>query len=262
MIDSHAHLDDPEFDADREAAIARARAAGVEAILCVGTTLASSLAAVRLAETHADVYAAIGVHPNSCAEAGQGDWEAIAALAEHPRVVALGETGLDRHWNFAPLELQIEWFRRHLRLGRQTGLPVIIHCRDAAADLLPLLQEGTAAGRPALLMHAFSGDKAMAVKCLELGMFLSFAGNATYGDKKFQSLRAAAAAVPADRILIETDCPYLTPEPLRGKQRNEPALVAHTAACLAGLRGVSVAQFVAETTANARRLFGRMKKEG
>ena len=146
MIDTHAHLDDPEFDADREAAIARARAAGVEAIVCVGTTLASSRAAVRLAETHADIYAAVGVHPNSCAEAGHGDWEAIAALAEHPRVVALGETGLDRHWDFAPLELQIEWFRRHLRLGRQTGLPVVVHCRDAAADLLPILQEGTAAG--------------------------------------------------------------------------------------------------------------------
>ena len=260
MIDTHAHLDDPDFDADREAVIARARAAGVEAIVCVGTTLASSRAALRLAEMHADVYAAVGVHPNSCADAGLGDWEAIAAMAEHPRVVALGETGLDRHWDFAPLELQIEWFRRHLRLGRRTGLPVIVHCRDAAADLLPLLQEEAATGLPAVLMHAFSGDAAMAVKCLELGLFLSFAGNVTYANKKFQPLRAAAAAVPADRIVIETDCPYLTPEPFRGKQRNEPALVAHTAACLARLRGVSVAQFAAETTANAQRLFGRMLK--
>ncbi len=240
----------------------RRRAAGVEAIVCVGTTLASSRAAVQLAETHAGIYAAVGIHPNSCVEASNGDWQAIAALAEHPRVVALGETGLDRHWDFAPLELQIEWLRRHLRLGRQTGLPVVIHCRDAAADLLPILQAETAAGPPALLVHAFSGDEATAVKCLELGMFLSFAGNATYANKKFQSLRAAAAVVPADRILIETDCPYLTPEPLRGRQRNEPALVAHTAAYLAGLRGVSVAQFAAETTANARRLFGRMGDEG
>ena len=177
-------------------------------------------------------------------------------------MVALGETGLDCHWDFAPLELQVEWLRRHLRLAKRTGLPAIVHCRDAAADLLPILQEEAAARLPALLMHAFSGDETLAVKCLELGMFLSFAGNATYANKKFQSLRAAAVVVPADRILIETDCPYLTPEPFRGRQRNEPALAAHTAACLAGLRGVSVAQFAAETTANARRIFGRLKAEG
>ncbi len=257
MIDSHAHLDDPQFDADRDAVIARAVAAGVETIVCVGTTLESSRAAVRLAERYGEVYAAVGIHPNSCAEAAADDWAGIVALADHPRVVAVGETGLDRYWDFAPLDLQIDYFRRHLRLGGQRKLPVIIHCRDAAADLIPLLESAAAAGPVHALLHAFSGDAAMAAKCLELGLSLSFAGNVTYRNKKFQPLRAAAAAVPADRILVETDSPYLTPEPLRGKRpRNEPALVVHTAAGLAELRGVPPAQLAAETTANARRLFG------
>jgi TatD DNase family protein len=257
MIDSHAHLDDPQFDADRDAVLARAAAAGVEQIVCVGTTLESSRAAVRLAESYPQVYAAVGIHPNSCAEAAADDWEQIVSLAEHPRVVALGETGLDRHWDFAPLELQIDYFHRHLSLARERRLAVIIHCRDAAADLLGLLQSAAAAGPVHGVLHAFSGDAAMAAKCLELGLFLSFAGNATYRNQKFQPLRAAAALVPADRILIETDAPYLTPEPLRGKQpRNEPALVAHTAASLAALRGVAPAEFAATAAANARQLFG------
>jgi TatD DNase family protein len=256
MIDTHAHLDDPQFDADRDDVIARSVAAGVEMIVCVGTTLDFSRIAVRLAETYPQVYAAVGIHPNSCADASEGDWEQIAALLDHPRVVAIGETGLDRHWDFAPLDLQIEWFRRHIRLGRQHRLPLIIHCRDAATDMFPLLVEAAADGPLLGLMHAFSGDAAMAAKCLELGLYVSFAGNVTYTNKKFLSLRAAAVAIPADRILIETDCPYLTPEPYRGKpQRNEPAMVAHTAACLAQLRGIAVEQFAADTTANARRLF-------
>ncbi len=256
MIDSHAHLDDPQFDADRDAVIARCLAAGVESVVCVGTSLDSSRAAVRLAETHPAVYAAVGIHPNSCAEAAGGDWDQIVALADHPRVVALGETGLDRHWDFSPLELQIDYFRRHLRLGRNRKRPVIIHCRDAATELIPLLEADAVAGPVHAVLHAFSGETAMAAKCLELGLSISFAGNVTYTNKKFQPLRAAAVAVPADRILIETDCPYLTPEPLRGKQpRNEPALVVHTAAHLAQLRGVPTAQLAAETAANARRLF-------
>jgi TatD DNase family protein len=257
MIDSHAHLDDPQFDDDRQLVIARSQAAGVQAIVCVGTTLESSRAALQLAETYPQVYAAVGIHPNSCADAAEGDWDQIVALLDHPRAVAVGETGLDRHWTFAPWELQIDYFRRHLSLGRLRRRPVIIHCRDAAEELLPLLEEEAAAGPLLGILHAFSGDAALAAKFLELGLAVSFAGNVTYSNKKFQPLRAAAATIPADRILIETDCPYLTPEPLRGKQpRNEPALVAHTAACLAGLRGVPVGQLAAETAANARRLFG------
>ena len=135
MIDTHAHLDDPQFDEDRDAVLARSQAAGVEAIVCVGTTLESSRAAVRLAENYSQIYAAVGIHPNSCAEATDDQWQQIVALAEHPRVVALGETGLDRYRVFAPLDRQIEFFGRHLRLGRRRRLPVIIHCREAAADV-------------------------------------------------------------------------------------------------------------------------------
>jgi TatD DNase family protein len=256
MIDTHAHLDDEQFHPDREAVMARAAAAGVEAMICVGTTVESSRAALRIAETYAQVYAAVGIHPNSCAEANAGDWERIVELLDHPRVVALGETGLDRYWDNAPIELQREYFARHLRLGQQRDLPVIIHCRDAQADLMPMLREMAGARPLRAVLHAFSGDAAMAAECLQLGLAISFAGNVTYTNKKFQTLRAVAATIPDDRILIETDCPYLVPEPHRGRQRrNEPALVAHTAAHLAALRGVPVEQFAAQTAANARQVF-------
>jgi TatD DNase family protein len=255
-IDSHAHLDDEQFASDRDAVIARAVAAGVQAIVCVGTTVQSSRAAVRVAQTCPQVYAAVGIHPNSCAEAAPGDWEQIIELLNHPRVVALGETGLDRYWDSAPIALQQDYFARHLQLGQQRDVPVIIHCREAQAELMPMLREAAARGPLRAVLHAFSGDPAVAAECLELGLAISFAGNATYTNKKFQTLRAAVVAIPGDRILIETDCPYLVPEPLRGKQkRNEPALVAHTAAALAAFRGVPVEQFAAQTTANARRMF-------
>ena len=256
MIDTHCHLDDEQFDADRDAVVDRAAAAGVEVMIALGTTAASSRATVRIAETYSAVFAAVGIHPNSCAEAAPGDWDAVVNLLDNGRVVALGETGLDRYWDHAPIELQRDYFDRHLRLSQARDLPVVIHCRDAWTDVLPMLHEAAARGPLRAVMHAFSGDAAMAAECLELGLYVSFAGNATYTNKKFQSLREAAAVVPADRILIETDSPYLTPEPLRGKQkRNEPAMVAHTAAALAALRGVSQAVFKRETTANARRLF-------
>jgi TatD DNase family protein len=256
MIDTHAHLDDDQFDADRDAVIARAVAAGVEAIVCVGTTVQSSLAAIRIAETYPQAYAAVGIHPNSCAEAREGDWERIVDLLDHPRVVALGETGLDRYWDYAPIELQRDYFARHLQLGKDRDLPVIIHCRDAQADLMPMLHQAAVGQSLRAVLHAFSGDAAMAAECLGLGLFVSFAGNVTYTNKKFQTLRAAAATIPDDLILIETDCPYLAPEPHRGKQkRNEPALVAHTAAHLAAIRNVAVEQFAAQTAANARRVF-------
>ncbi|MGA2031821.1 MAG: TatD family hydrolase [Thermoguttaceae bacterium] len=256
MIDSHAHLDDQQFDADRHAVVQRALQAGVEAILCVGTTAATSEAAVRVAETYSQVYAAVGIHPNSCAEAGADDWPRITALLQHPRVVAMGETGLDRYWDFAPIELQTEYFVRHLQLAQQRDLPVVIHCREAQEDVLSVLRAAVARAPLRAVLHAFSGDAAMAAECLELGLHVSFAGNVTYTNKKFQTLRTVAAGVAANRILIETDSPYLTPEPLRGRQkRNEPALMVHTASQLAALRGIPLDQFAAQTTQNARQLF-------
>jgi TatD DNase family protein len=231
--------------------------AGVEYILCAGVDAATSAAAVRLADEFPQVYAAVGIHPNSVAAAAPGDWERVVELLDHPRVVALGETGLDRYWDASPIELQRGNFQRHLELSRERGLPVVIHCRDAKDDLLPVLREDFRRGPINGILHAMSGDAAMADECVALGLHISFAGNVTYKNKKFEVLRTAAAAVPSDRLLVETDSPYLIPEPLRGKQRrNEPALVAHTATFLAGLRGMAVERLASQTAENAELLFG------
>jgi TatD DNase family protein len=259
LFDTHAHLDQEEFDADRAEVVRRAVAAGVEHILCVGVDVATSAAAVRLADEFPQVFAAVGIHPNSISAAAPRDWEQIVALLDRPRVVALGETGLDRYWDAAPIELQRESFQRHLELSRKRNLPVVIHCRDASADLMPMLREDFQRGPIRGILHAMSGDAAMADECVSLGLHVSFAGNVTYKNKKFETLRAAAAVVPTERLLIETDSPYLTSEPLRGKQRrNEPGLMAHTARFLAELRGVAVELLQSQTTENAKRLFGLM----
>jgi TatD DNase family protein len=256
-VDTHVHLDQTEFDADRDCVLAHSRQAGVAAVVCVGVSADSSQTTLRLAESSEGVYAAVGIQPNYCAQAAIDDWPRVVAMAAHHRVVALGETGLDRHWDYAPFDLQQDYLDRHLRLAAERGLPVVIHCRDAEADLLPMLRAAAARGPLQGVLHAFSGDAATAAACLELGLYVSFAGAVTYKNKKFQPLRALAATIPVDRILIETDSPYLVPEPLRGKQkRNEPAYLVHTAECLAGLRGVGLEEFAAQTTANARRLFG------
>ncbi len=183
----------------------------------------------------------------------QGDWERIVALAGEPGVVAIGETGLDRHWDFTPFDVQQDYFDRHLRLAAERGLPFVVHMRDCDEDILAMLREAHARGPLVGVMHSFTGSRAMAEECLAMGMHVSFAGMVTY--KKSDELRAIAAIVPDDRILIETDAPYLSPEPVRKIKRNEPAHVRHTAACLAEVRGVSLETFAAQTTANARRLF-------
>jgi TatD DNase family protein len=255
-FDTHAHLDQADFDADRGEVIARAHEAGVTTILCPAVSAESSRAVLRLAERF-DLLAAVGIHPNSTHEAAPGDWGEVAAMIDQPRVAALGETGLDRYWDFAPILLQQEYLDRHLRLSQQRDVPVILHCRDAQADMLASLRTATARGPICGVIHAFSGDAAFAAECLAFGLYISFAGNVTYSNKKFEPLRAAARTIPADRLLIETDSPYLVPQIFRGKQkRNEPAHVVQTAAFLAELRGVPLDQFAAATTANARRLFG------
>ncbi|NQT11513.1 MAG: TatD family hydrolase, partial [Planctomycetes bacterium] len=211
MIDTHAHLDAKEFNPDRPAVIARARSAGVDQILCPGITAESSLAVVRLAEAQEGLFAAIGIHPNYAAEAAPDDWDRVAALVAHDRVVAVGETGLDRHWDFTPIQLQREYFDRHLRLAQEHDLPLVIHCREAEADLLPILRKAAAQKPLTGVLHAFSGEPSLADACLELGLHLGFAGAVTYKNKKFTSLRTVAARVPDDRLLIETDSPYLVP---------------------------------------------------
>jgi TatD DNase family protein len=254
-FDTHAHLDQADFDADRGEVVARAREAGVATVLCPAVSAESSRAVVRLAEEY-NLLAAVGIHPNSTHEAAAGDWEQVSAMVDRPRVAALGETGVDRYWDFAPISLQQEYLGRHLRLSQECGLPVILHCRDAQDDLLASLRVAAARGPISGVVHAFSGDTAFAAECLALGLYVSFAGNVTYSNKKFESLRAAACTIPADRLLIETDSPYLTPQIFRGKQkRNEPMHVVQTATFLAQLRGVPLDQLAADTTANARRLF-------
>lgn len=253
LFDTHCHLDEPAFDGDRDEVLARAREAGVVGMVTIGTTALSSVAAADLAKRHGDVYAAVGIQPNYVAEEKAGDWERIVVLASEERVVAIGETGLDRYWDYTPFGQQAEAFDRHLELSWRTGKPFVVHCREAEADVVAQLRNAAAGGPLRGVMHSFSGDFATAEGCLELGLFISFAGMVTF--KRNDVLRAVAKAVPLDRILFETDAPYLAPMPHRGK-RNEPAYVAQTAAVLADVHGMAVEEFGAVTTENARRLFG------
>jgi TatD DNase family protein len=254
LIDTHAHLDSDQFAGDLPAVLGRARAAGVVQIVAVGTTAPSSAACVQMAADHPGVFATVGVHPNEIMQAGAGARDEVVRLLDRPGVVGLGETGLDRYWDKTPFAVQEEWFAWHLELGRTRGLPVVIHCREAEADVLRMLREAFDKHGPVRgVMHSFVGSQATAEACLAMGLHLSFAGMLTY--KNAANVRDVAAKVPPDRVMVETDCPYLSPVPLRGK-RNEPAHVVHTAACLAGLLGVSPQELAEATTRNARALFG------
>lgn len=255
MIDTHAHLFDDRFASDLPAVLARAEAAGVERVVCLGIDANSNRASVRIARMYPLVVAAVGIQPNHAAEAAPGDWDEVVRLAEsEPRVVAIGETGLDRYWDRAPFALQEEYFVRHIALARRLGKPFVIHCRDAEADVVKVLRaEFDRHGPVRAVMHSFSGDAATAGSCLDMGLYVSFAGMLTY--KSAQPLRDVAACVPLDRLLVETDAPYLAPVPHRGK-RNEPGYVVHTAACLAEVKGVPVEVIDEHTTRNARALFG------
>jgi TatD DNase family protein len=253
FFDTHAHLDAEEFDSDRAEVVARANAAGVANIIAIGTTAATSAHCVEIASQHAGVYAAVGIQPNYVHEAAPGDWDRVVELAKQPGVVALGETGLDRYWDYAPFDLQQDYFDRHLRLSQATGLPFVIHMRDCDIDILQLLREAHARGPLRGVMHSFTGPAEMAAECVAIGLYISFAGMVTY--KKSDDLRATAVTIPADRILIETDSPYLSPEPIRKIRRNEPAHLIHTAHCLAEARGESLEQFAAHTTQNSKALF-------
>jgi TatD DNase family protein len=254
LIDTHAHLDDEQFHADLEAVLERAAAAGVSRIVTIGTTAPSSAACVALAGRYPVLGAAVGIQPNHVAQAEATAWDEIARLVAQPGVVAVGETGLDRHWDYTPFAQQEEYFARHLDLARRHKLPVVIHCREAEADALSMLQDDFNRHGPVRgVMHSFTGDLATAESCLQMGLYISFAGMVTY--KNAQSLRDVAAKIPLDRLLVETDSPYLAPVPVRGK-RNEPAYVAHTAMCLAAVHQLSPDVLAQHATRNARMLFG------
>lgn len=255
LFDTHAHLFDERFHADLPKVLERAVAAGLERIVCLGIDRESSRESVRIARQYPTVAAAVGIQPNHVAEAKPGDWEEVVKLAEtEPSVVAIGETGLDRYWDRTPFSQQEEAFVRHIALARRLGKPFVIHCREAEADVVRVVRAETAAHGPVrAVMHSFSGDMLTALSCLEMGLFISFAGMVTYPNA--QSLRDIAREVPLDRLLVETDCPYLAPQPVRGK-RNEPAFVAHTVAVLAQVKGVTMAEIEERTTRNAKAFFG------
>ncbi|MHC4972426.1 MAG: TatD family hydrolase [Planctomycetota bacterium] len=248
LIDTHAHTNFDAFDADRADVYARAREAGVSAILEVGVGLEGSRAAVERAAAEEMVYAAVGLHPTDLDTFAE-DWPPFEELVRTRDVTAVGECGLDYHWMTAPKEVQADAFRRQIRLARQMALPFIVHCREAEDDLIGILRdEGYGRG----VVHCFGGTRAHAEGILALGLRITFCGNVTY--KKAEGLREAARVVPLDRLMLETDAPFLPPQARRGK-RNEPAFVRHTAEFLAELHGVSFEELARQTTRNARRFF-------
>lgn len=253
LIDSHCHLDQEAFDADRAAVIARARAHGVRRLITIGAggPLASNRAAVALAESDPDVFAAVAVHPHDAKEITEATYDELRRLWAHPRVVAVGETGLDYYYGHSPAETQRAHLRRFIREAGRAGLPLVIHCRDAFPDLLAIFAEEDAAAVGGV-MHCFSGTAAEAEACLALGFALSFSGIVTF--KTAEALRAVVRATPPDRLLIETDAPFLAPVPYRGK-RNEPALVRHVANEVARTTGRPLDEVAQLTTRNAERIF-------
>jgi TatD DNase family protein len=252
LVDTHAHLMDKAFTDDLPAVLDRAAAAGVVAMVCVGYDEESSVAAVALAEQYPQLLAAVGIHPNSSGSAGPGAFQLIAELARHPRVVGIGETGLDNFRKRTPPDVQRDWFRRHLDLAAERNLPVIVHNRDADAEVGPMLLDWARQSGGSGLLHCFAGDDAMLEAGLAAGFTVSFAGPVTY--KNADGLSARAKRVPLDRLVIETDCPYLPPQPHRGK-RNEPAHVRLTAARIAELHGLPIERIEQATTDNAQRVF-------
>jgi TatD DNase family protein len=251
LIDSHAHLTDARFQEDFAEVVARAKAAGVTTIINVGYDLPSSRAAIALAEEESSFFAAVGIHPHDAKTVNAQTLQELQELAAHPKVVAIGEIGLDYYYHHAPPAQQLSVLRQQIRLARQLSLPLIIHDRDAHDDVLSVLHEERAS-EVGGVMHCFSGDLAFAHRCLELGFYISFAGNLTF--KKAGALPEVARQIPLERLLVETDCPYLAPVPYRGK-RNEPAHVLHVAAKIAELRQLEPAQVAAVTSSNARQLF-------
>lgn len=255
LVDSHCHLDHEQFNADREAVIGRAIEAGVSKMLAIGTGDGPPdlEAGIRMAESHPAIYATVGVHPHEARKASAETYRRLAELLRHPKVLALGEIGLDYHYDFSPREVQREVFVEQMRVAADARKPIVIHTREAWEDTLALIETyWVPTGLPGI-MHCFSGGPSEAEVCVALGFYLSFGGIVTF--PKAPDVQAAAKAAPADRILVETDAPYLAPVPRRGK-RNEPAFVVETARKVAELRGVTVEEIAKATSENFARLTG------
>lgn len=252
LVDSHAHVDMCEFDSDRTDMLARAEAAGVRQILAIGGAPGSLAAALPFAERYEWIYAAAGIHPHEARLATPAHYDELANLAKHPKFLAWGEIGLDYHYDHSPRDIQQRVFIEQLECARRAGLPIIIHCREAWPDCLALLEKHWRSSGLGGIFHCFSGTLEEARRGNEMGFLISFAGNVTY--PKAQNLRDVAAALPLESILIETDSPFLAPQPFRGR-RNEPAFVAEVARTLAPVRNLAPQEFAAATAANFRRFF-------
>ncbi len=256
LVDSHCHLDYRDFADDLDGVLTRARTAGVGAIVTIATMLSRASASLALAETHADVFCAVGVHPHHAAEKPDVSAAELVRLAKHPKVVAIGECGLDYHYDRSPRVAQAANFRAHIAAARDTGLPVIVHTRDADAETTAVLADEMGKGAFSGVIHCFSSSRELARAAVDLGLYLGIGGILTF--RRSEGLRAIVADIPLERLLVETDAPYLAPVPRRGK-RNEPAFVTYTARGLAEVKGV-LPEVVAETTtANFRRLFSKAR---
>ena len=257
LVDSHCHLDFPEFAPELDAVVARARAAGVGRIVTISTRVKKHAQVLAIAEKFQDLFCSVGTHPHNAREEPDVDANALIALTNNPKIVAIGEAGLDYHYDKSPRDAQMKSFRQHIAAARETGLPLVIHSRDCDADMTRVLAQEAGEGAFPAVLHCFTGGRDLAFKAIDLGLYISFTGILTF--KNSQALRDIARDLPADRILVETDAPFLAPMPYRGK-RNEPAYVAETAKVLAKTRGVTADDIARQTTENFFRLFSKVPR--
>jgi TatD DNase family protein len=252
LFDTHVHVNAEQFNEDLEDVIERAKEAGVDNMVVVGFDRPTIIRAMELIETYDFMYAAVGWHPVDAIDMTEGDLQWIEELSHHPKVVAIGEMGLDYHWDKSPKDVQMEVFRKQIRLAKKVGLPIIIHNREATADIVNILKEEEAS-RVGGIMHCFSGSAETALECINMNYYISLGGPVTF--KNAKKPKEVAAAVPLDRLLIETDCPYLAPHPYRGK-RNEPSYVKLVAEQIAEIKQLTIEEVSQATTENAKKLFG------
>ena len=257
LVDSHCHLDFPDFASEIDAVVSRARDAGIGRMVTISTRVRKHAQVLAIAEKFPDVFCSVGTHPHHAHEELDIDARALMEIAKHRKVVAIGEAGLDYHYDNSPREAQAQGLRQHIAAARQTGLPLVIHSRECDDDMTRILREESGKGAFPAVLHCFTGGRDLAFAAIELGHYVSFTGILT--SKNSQNLRDIAAALPAERVLVETDAPYLAPLPFRGK-RNEPSYVVETAKVLAAARGVSMEEITRQTTENFFRLFSKVPR--
>jgi TatD DNase family protein len=258
LVDSHCHLDFPDFASEIDEVVARARSAGIGRMVTISTRVRQHAQVLSIAERFPDVFCSVGTHPHNAHEELDIDAKALLKVAQHPKVVAIGEAGLDYHYDNSPRDAQAKGLRQHIAAARESGLPLVIHSRECDEDMTKILQDESGKGAFSAVLHCFTGGRDLAFAAIELGHYVSFTGILTF--KNSQNLRDIAAALPPDRILVETDAPYLAPLSFRGK-RNEPSYMVETAKVLAATRGVSLEDITRQTTENFFRLFNKVPRE-